>query len=94
VSTVPIGGGTQTVVCASPQSTLGGPIALDATSVYWADGCDTVFAAPLASGTALTLATGQNNVDAIAVDATSVYWLVNGNGGEGFVMKLPLHLSP
>jgi hypothetical protein len=90
VSDVPIGGGPVTPVAGTPASIGGGPVAIDATRVYWADMSGAVYAAPLSGGTATLLATGQDNVDAIAVDDSAVYWLVNGNGSPGGVMELPL----
>jgi hypothetical protein len=54
--------------CAIPASNGGGPVAIDATRVYWADMSGAIYAAPLSGGTATLLATGQDNVDAIAVD--------------------------
>ncbi len=92
VSEIAEGGGTTDVVYASTQSSNGGPIAIDATRAYWADGSNSVYAVRLAGGPATTLAIDQNNVVAIAVDATRVYWLVNGNAstGQGAVMALPL----
>jgi hypothetical protein len=89
VSSVPVGGGTVAVVSPTSSSlTTPGPIAIDANRVYWADGSGNVYAAPLAGGAAVTLATCQDNVDAIAVDETSLYWLANGSAG--YVAKLPL----
>jgi hypothetical protein len=92
VSTVPSQGGTATVVYADTSGDFAppGPIAIDATRAYWADGSNGVFCVALGGGAATTLATGQTNVVAITVDETAVYWLVNGNGNPGGVMKLPL----
>jgi hypothetical protein len=87
VDAVPSGGGAVTLLAAGPQPSSGGPIAIDATRVYWADG-SAVYAAPLAGGAVTTLAVGQQNVDAIAVDATRLYWLVNGDTGS--LLMLPL----
>jgi hypothetical protein len=90
VSEVSIDGGAVSPVASAPASIGGGPLAIDATRVYWADPSGAVYAAPLSGGTATLLATGQDNVDAIAVDDSAVYWLVNGNGTPGGVMELPL----
>jgi hypothetical protein len=96
VSEVGLDGGAVTTVAQSPPTAPGGalagggPIALDATRVYWADMSGSVYAAPLNGGTAVLLATGQDNVASIAVDETAVYWLVNGNGAPGGVVKLAL----
>jgi hypothetical protein len=91
VSEVPLGGGPVVVVAQSASSSFGGgPIAIDATRAYWADISGSIYAAPLSGGSAILLATGQDNVDAIAVDDDAVYWLVNGNGSPGGVVKLPL----
>jgi hypothetical protein len=94
VSTVPSQGGTTSVVYANTSGVFAspGPIAIDATRAYWADGSNAVFCVRLSGGAAITLATGQQEVVAIAVDESAVYWLVNGNAstGQGAVMKLPL----
>ncbi|MGO9838105.1 MAG: hypothetical protein ACLP1X_28315 [Polyangiaceae bacterium] len=92
VSRVSVQGGAVTSVVAGAQSSTPGPIAIDGTRAYWADGSNSVFSALLSGGTPTTLAIDQNNVVSIAVDATAVYWLVNGNAstGQGAVMKLPL----
>jgi sugar lactone lactonase YvrE len=75
------------ITIASTQDNPQG-LAVDATSVYWAnnDG-GTVLKAPLGGGVATTLASGQDGPFGIAVDATSVYW-TNEEGGT--VMKVPL----
>ncbi len=38
----------------------------------------------------VVLATAQVDAYAVAVDETNVYWIVEGTGGDGAVMKLPL----
>jgi hypothetical protein len=67
-------------------------IAVDATSVYWANrDSGTIMKVPIAGGSPTTLASGQSDPYGIAVDATSVYW-VNpygpGGSGPGSVMKV------
>jgi hypothetical protein len=61
-------------------------VAVDGTSVYWVNGGydAAVRKAPLAGGTAVTLATGtagRSTYRAIGLDATNVYWADDLNGG-------------
>ncbi len=81
VKTVGLGGGAVTTLATgltNPQA-----IAVDATSVYFADNSvsGTLQKVPLNGGTAVTLASGLFQVTAIAVDATSVYWVENNQPG-------------
>ncbi|HLK39584.1 MAG TPA: hypothetical protein VKU41_22665, partial [Polyangiaceae bacterium] len=63
-------------------------IAVDATSVYWANyGDGRILKVALAGGTPVTIASGQSTPYGVAVDATSVYW---SNFGAGVVLKTPL----
>jgi hypothetical protein len=87
VSEVSVQGGPTSVLVSTSQSS--GPVAVDGSRAYWAD-AQAVYSVPLSGGAATTLAIGQINVVAIAVDAAALYWLVNGNGGPGSVMTLPL----
>jgi hypothetical protein len=68
-------------------------IAVDGTSVYWAeyDGSN-IMSVPLNGGTLVTLATGQNDPQSIAVDATSVYWTdtTGTSSGGGMLLSIPL----
>ncbi len=62
--------------------------AVDETFVYWTNngtsGGGTIMKVPIAGGTPIVIASGQNFPLAIAVDNTSVYW-TNYQGGT--VMK-------
>ncbi len=71
-----LGGPATTVVSGVGNSTLG-PIAVDATHVYVADGY-TVKAIPRAGGAAETLAVGDSRITGLAVDGVSVYWIEDG----------------
>ena len=92
VMTVPLAGGNATQIASMPS---GGYVAVDATNVYWAADCKAyagspgcsdgaVMKAPLAGGTAVTLAAAS--ATAIATDGTSVYW---GDDRANVVMKVP-----
>jgi hypothetical protein len=62
-----------------------GGIVVDATNVYWTSPeSGAVLTVPLAGGSAVTLASGQNNPHSIALDTTSVYW-----ANLDAVMKMP-----
>ena len=78
--TIPVGGGTQTVL-ASQQDTAWG-LTIDSTNVYWTsdDSPGSVVMAPIGGGTAVTMATNFEYPTAIAVDATGVY--TAGEGGH------------
>jgi hypothetical protein len=89
-----LGGGSITTLASwpAPSGRLPGPIAVDATSVYWANNNwannNPRFAlkkVSLDGGTPTTLASGQGLSAGIAVDGTSVYWT---NFVDGTVMKL------
>jgi hypothetical protein len=61
-------------------------LASDATDVYWTESGGSVVTAPIARGTAVTLATAQSNPGFLAIDDASLYWV---NTGNGTVMTLP-----
>jgi hypothetical protein len=79
----PCGAGTcQPVTLASGLAfSLSQAIAVDATSVYWTDkGYGTVMKVALTGGTAVTLASGQNEPAGIAAASGAVYWANQGSG--------------
>jgi hypothetical protein len=82
VDKMPLAGGPTTVL-ASGLATVG-PIAVDATNVYWTDMLGGVSSVPIAGGAVTTLVPPQYAIPPntilddsppdIAVDATAVYW--------------------
>ena len=62
-----------------------GPLAVDATAVYWASG--SVMSVPLGGGTPVMLASGVLTPHDIAVDATCVYWTDNSSKTVSKVAK-------
>ncbi len=88
VAEAPSGGGPLTPIVPPGSSPLygSGPFAVDGTSVYGSDG-RTIGKTPIAGGTTITLASGQNGVARLAVDAVSIYWTATN---DGTVMKAPL----
>jgi sugar lactone lactonase YvrE len=58
---------------------------LDASFVYWTTAA-TVMRAPLAGGSSVELASGQNSPIGLAIDAGSLYWM-NTNGSLMRVTK-------
>jgi hypothetical protein len=79
------------IVLGKTQSPIG--LAVDATSVYWADQASgTVMSAPLAGGKAKIVASGQSSPGSIATDSVNLYWANNGNGNPytGAIMTWPL----
>jgi hypothetical protein len=88
VTSVPLAGGaTTTLVDAGHPFGL----AVDGTSVYWADASlHAVMSTPLGGGAITALASGQNTPVWVAVDATSVYWTDALPLSSGSVVKVPI----
>jgi hypothetical protein len=77
-------GGSPLVLPRLFQSSSPGPIAVDATSVYWFDSAiPALMKGPLDGGATTILASASG--DAIAVDATNVYWIADFS-----VSKVPI----
>lgn len=85
-----LGGESPTALASGLSSPRG--LALDASSVYWADDGDrTVRKVSLAGGAVTTLATAPGSPAFVAVDSAAVYWTIPGAiPGEGSVMKVGL----
>jgi hypothetical protein len=79
----PIAGGPPfngTAMQLAPAGMFAGPIAIDATSVYWIDSAS-VKKVPIAGGAPMTLVSSPGaSPIAIAVDATSLYWTDDSDG--------------
>jgi hypothetical protein len=67
---------------------------VDGTNVYWVDyGSSVVMQKPLAGGSAVTVASGQDYPVGIAIDATSIYFTNSdapNGGGRGSVVMVPI----
>ena len=88
----PVGGGAPVVLAVAQGQP--GPLALDATHLYWANGTGEIMALPIAGGTPVTLARAQSAVD-VAVDSSNVYWANYGTGSStGTVQSEPLSGGP
>jgi len=88
--TVPLGGATPVSLTHGSNPTA---LAVDATSLFWTDGSN-LMRAPLAGGTATTVAARTNIIAGLVIDSTSFYFTDFGSSGEAFVdgavVKLPL----
>jgi hypothetical protein len=96
VQSIAAGGGSMTQLA---SATAFGGVAADATYAYWtasvaapAGGSSgSLDRAPLAGGTAETIATGQNSPSGIAIDSANAYFAAAASGSpNGNVMKAPL----
>jgi hypothetical protein len=88
VASVPIGGGGVFTIASGLNAPM--MVAVDSTSVYWADGpSGTIMQAPGTgnhTSTPVTLASGQSTPLPIRSDGKYVYW---GNAGGGQLMAVP-----
>jgi hypothetical protein len=69
-------------------------MAIDATNVYWTEGCTYVGGGyvrkvPKAGGDIVTLATGDNP-SGIVTDGINVYWSTSSNTTSGAIMRVPV----
>jgi hypothetical protein len=79
----------------------GGPLAVDDTFVYWADGTGTtVYKTPIAGGATMSLAPSSGDVYDMATDGINVYWLSGASvmsvpvGGGTAVTLAPSGINP
>ncbi len=92
VMSIPLGGGIPSTLAVSAPLPY---IATDGTSVYWisqneeSPSAGDIMKVPVAGGTAVTLAPGQQSPVSIVVDETSVYWTSTAEEDPaGFIMKI------
>lgn len=90
----PLGGcpGNITTTLASGQQILGLSnlilIAVDSTHVYWPNGAEgTIKRVPINGGVPKTMATGQQNPNAIVHDANAIYWTTSQGGNIMMLAK-------
>jgi hypothetical protein len=79
-----VAGGSPTLLA---TAVLPGPIARDATHLYFADGSTGAISLASADGSAVTTLATASQPKGIAVDGSHVYWTDNGTGN---VMKVAL----
>ncbi len=76
---MPIGGGTVTPLASSQSYFIDGEIAVDATSVYWANfGTNEVMKVAIGGGAPVTLASGVANPMSVALNSQSVFFTSYG----------------
>jgi hypothetical protein len=99
---VPVGGGSETSLVSGPITVMNGVIgdlAMDSTSLYWAelapaDARTSLMRTQRATGATTTLATGQYHptIIGLVVDDGNLYWTDNGpaNNGQGAIVRLSI----
>ena len=93
VESVPLTGGTPSILATVVGGSQPYAIALDATFVYWTEtgSSGSVMKLAKTGGTPIVIASGQNSPADIALDGAYIYWT---NNGDGTVMKAPLAGGP
>ena len=77
VLSVPLGGGTPTVLASDPEALGISSIAIDATRVYYVTNNALIKSVPLTGGSPVTLTT-TGSLSGFAVDATNAYGVLGG----------------
>lgn len=95
---VPVGGGTTETVTSASTIASWAMAASSAGACWAAPGTNTVSCEPAGASAPVTIATGQNNVQAVAIAGSNVYWSTvdspeNGNG-NGNATKASLFSAP
>jgi hypothetical protein len=96
VMSVPLAGGTVTVLASGPYGAAFGGLVVDPATVYWADQGGALLTVPIGGGPVTTLVPATaHQLGALAIDATSLYWTIEGmHADNGSVMKMPLAGGP
>ena len=91
VGRIDLGGGTATSLLSTTLKTGAWALAIDGSTLYWADQIlGTIQVIPVGGGPSTTVAKGLSAPDGVVVDATDVYWAEGTDQQtEGSISRMP-----